>query len=232
MHKFKWMISLILMTLTVVPLSQFSMAIAAPKQPTSQPSWKNFFNRLFGAGEPKDRGWGGPGGGRPIDGVCLISPVQLEQVWNNQPLFIWQGAWSEIGVRPAGSEAVLWRQGVAGNRKDLKTALYPEQPLQPGQRYEWVFYFDQTKQNPVYSVPFQIMDEGDRAPITADLQALNTRLKTQRASQEAIALHHANYFAQRQLWADALQAAYSVNNPSAELKQVSEEIVAKLCQAK
>jgi hypothetical protein len=58
---------------------------------------------------------------------------------------------------------------------------------------------------------------------------LNTLIKAKKANSEAIALAKANYFIQNQLWSDALQQAYSVENPSRELAQILKDIPDKLC---
>jgi len=73
------------------------------------------------------------------------------------------------------------------------------------------------------------MGEQERAPITADLKALETRLNAQKATSEEIALQRASYFAQRQLWGDVLQEIYSVESPSETLKQEAAQILQKVC---
>jgi hypothetical protein len=47
---------------------------------------------------------------------------------------------------------------------------------------------------------------------------------------EEIALQRANYFAQRDLWSDALQEIYSVQNPSPTLTRNAQEILSYLCE--
>jgi hypothetical protein len=42
-------------------------------------------------------------------------------------------------------------------------------------------------------------------------------------------LQRAEYFAQRQLWADVLQEIYAVESPSEALKQETEQILKKVC---
>jgi hypothetical protein len=61
------------------------------------------------------------------------------------------------------------------------------------------------------------MESQKRDRIAKELTALEEQLKKQRASAETIALHKANYFADRGLWPDALRELYLVPKPSAEL---------------
>jgi hypothetical protein len=84
----------------------------------------------------------------------------------------------------------------------------------------------------MFWIPFQVLGGSDRAQVNDALQALDRQLKAEKASPEAIALQRANYFIQRGLSADALQEIYSVKHPSAELRQVIQEIETKLCNEK
>jgi hypothetical protein len=73
------------------------------------------------------------------------------------------------------------------------------------------------------------MEAQQRQRIIVDLWTLERQL--QGASREEIALAKANYFAQRQLWSDVLQQAYSVQNPSAELAKFVQKLPTQLCNA-
>ena len=70
------------------------------------------------------------------------------------------------------------------------------------------------------------MERQQRDRIADDLTKLEAQLKKQRASAEKIALEKANYFAQKELWSDALLQLYSVSNPSAELSEMIRQIQA------
>ena len=68
------------------------------------------------------------------------------------------------------------------------------------------------------------MEAQKRDHITNDLTKLEERREKQGASAEKIALEKANYFAQQELWSDALREIYAVPNPSAELTRIIQQI--------
>lgn len=63
-----------------------------------------------------------------------------------------------------------------------------------------------------------------RDRITHELMQLEERLRKEEASTEKIALEKANYFAQQELWSDALREIYAVPHPSAELNRIIQQI--------
>jgi hypothetical protein len=69
-----------------------------------------------------------------------------------------------------------------------------------------------------------------RDRLAAELAAMETQLSAAGSTAEEIALERANYFAQRDLWSDALQEIYSVKNPSAALTSNAQEILTYLCE--
>ena len=79
-------------------------------------------------------------------------------------------------------------------------------------------------------MPFQIMDATERAPITAELSALNKKLKAEGATEEEIALERANYFFRRKLLGDVLQELYSVKNPSVKLQSIADKVTNGICE--
>ncbi|MBD2194300.1 MULTISPECIES: hypothetical protein [Calothrix] len=157
---------------------------------------------------------------------CPISPGvqgEITQTWSDRPLFIWQGNIQTIGLRIRGSDTDnLWSQSVEAQQ----SVNYTGKKLQPGQIYEWTVY---RGTNPTMFVSFQLMDSQKRDRITKELQTLETELQTKKANKEAIALAKAKYFAHQQLWSDVLQQAYSVSEPSDELKQIRQDIAQQLC---
>jgi hypothetical protein len=108
---------------------------------------------------------------------------------------------------------------------------YTGKALDPGKSYEWVFFLNETSNLPMLRVPLRVIDADAHAAIAKDLQALDAKLKAENANQNAIALQRANFFVQRGLRTDALQAMYALKIPSAELKQARQEIQKTLCQS-
>ncbi len=196
-----------------------------------------------GARPPRNpRGPGEPGGGSLYEDIlnqlreenrigvrggnlCPIAPPARlagtgSAIWNDRPLFIWQGAAVRIELLASGSEEVLWSKNLTPNDT---TAVYDGEPLQPGRRYQWRLY--RSEQDPEV-VLFRILPAQERDRITAELN----QLPTQGANPEQIALQRANYFAKNRLWSDALQEIYSVPNPSEQLQKLGQEITSYICR--
>ncbi|BAY81489.1 hypothetical protein NIES267_09660 [Calothrix parasitica NIES-267] len=74
------------------------------------------------------------------------------------------------------------------------------------------------------------MEAPQRNRIGAELRLLEILHNNQGADVEKIAQRKAEYFADKGLWMDALQQAYSVPNPSAELSQRIEDIPNEMCK--
>lgn len=214
-------------TVTFISLSFIPKTLGAGIIVNPQSSWRSIIQRILG-GEPEDTGRGANGGSRGDD-FCLINPGENEKVWHLNPLFIWQGDTNKIGLREKGKKIVLWRDSVAQKESNLKSVKYKGLPLQFGKTYEWLFYSN-TSKNIVREIPFQIMDATERAPITAELSALNKKLKAEGATEEEIALERASYFENRKLWGDVLQELYSVQNPSVKLQSIANEVTNKICK--
>lgn len=214
-------------TVTFISLSFIPKTLGAGIIVNPQSSWRSIIQRILG-GEPEDTGRGANGGSRGDD-FCLINPGENEKVWHLNPLFIWQGDTNKIGLREKGKKIVLWRDSVAQTESNLKSVKYKGLPLQFGKTYEWLFYSN-TSKNIVREIPFQIMDATERAPITAELSALNKKLKAEGATEEEIALERASYFENRKLWGDVLQELYSVQNPSVKLQSIANEVTNKICK--
>ncbi|MEB3218961.1 MAG: hypothetical protein VKN72_22375 [Nostocales cyanobacterium 94392] len=218
---------LTIITVTSISLSFIPQTKAAQIILEQEVSWQNIIKKILG-GEPEDTGRGANGGSRGDD-FCLINPGKNEKVWHLRPLFIWQGDTNTIAVREKGKNIVLWRNSVAQTESNLKSAQYKGLPLQFGKSYDWLFYSN-TSKNIVTWKSFQIMDATERAPITADLSALNKKLKAEGATEEEIALERANYFFKRKFWGDVLQELYSVKNPSAELQIIADKVTNRICK--
>ena len=67
--------------------------------------------------------------------------------------------------------------------------------------------------------------------LARELEQLETELTLSGANTEEITLEKANYFAERDLWSDALQQIYSVENSSTALNSNTQEIVNYLCES-
>lgn len=171
-------------------------------------------------------------GGRRGD-ICAIAPQKLvnpnlsnsetQEVWSEYPLFLWYSRVSteqKIELFQKGSKQVFWSRKIAPGETKV---IYDGKPLQLGQSYEWKVLANIPF--PVTSgATFQIMGPKKRDRITNDLKQREQQLKKQGANPEKIALEKANYFAQQELWSDALREIYSVPNPSPELTKIIQQI--------
>ena len=66
--------------------------------------------------------------------------------------------------------------------------------------------------------------------VSQELAALENQMQGEGATESEIAIAKADYFVNQQLWSDALQQLYTVENPSPELTQKKQEVVAYLCK--
>ncbi|MDX2229919.1 MAG: hypothetical protein NW220_09790 [Leptolyngbyaceae cyanobacterium bins.349] len=197
-------------------------------QSSQQLSWGDVLQNILRQRPPTERR---PGGGRGE--LCAIVPTASEApaiIWNTRPLFVWQGRYNVIGVREKGATSDLWWGTVSTQSSSTMHLPYSGTALVPGKTYEWSFFVDPNRRSPLETVTFRVIDGKQRAVVTRDLSILESRLKAQNASEEAIALARTNYFAKKGLRSDALQEIYSVKQPSAELKQVMQDIEKQMCQ--
>ena len=161
-----------------------------------------------------DRG-GHNGGSKPV-GLCMISPVSDQLIWNRTPLFIWQG-FDTVGVRLDRTSPVLWADIIeTPAEENFYTVFYGAEPLSEG-TYDWLFFIDQSE-GPVLSSPFQLMSDEDYAIHAAALETLQMELDEANTNQSEVAIARADYFISQDLPDDALQEILSVSAPSPELR--------------
>ncbi len=172
------------------------------------------------------------------DAICAISPGLLEtyQVWSDQPLFLWQSQGKnkdvQLTLRDYYTQEEVWTQKV--NIADQKVSYSGKEPLKPGKRYQWQLSGSQTW------ATFEIMPADQRNQIQLDLQAIEQKLKANKATTEEIALKKADYFINYEIkhknepgifhpWSDALQILYTVENASPSFIKEREAYIANLC---
>jgi hypothetical protein len=158
-------------------------------------------------------------------GLCVLSPSVLETdvIWSDRPLFIWRGSAHQIILTQLGNSEKLWSQTVEPENQQVR---YDGVALQPGEIYQWELLGEAGTQT---SLIFQVMEEAQRSQVEAQLQTVAMPLKASGATEEAIAIQQAQYFADQNLWSDALQLLYSVNNPSPQIGQAIQQIEETLC---
>jgi len=209
---------------TCLVLSTAKLALTAPIHPDV--SWRTIRQDLLNRKEDP------PLGSRPVD-LCLITPEYHRNsatLWHNRPVFVWQGKIGEIGIRQTNSDQMIWRQPIAASDTDgVNRVAYTGDPLEPGQTYHWVIFDQADDSQPIRFIPFTVLDGKERDRIRVRLIILAAQLKEKGATTEEMALERANYFSKQQLWSDALQEVYRVDNPSAELRDIMGELSTQLC---
>ncbi|MBD1944992.1 DUF928 domain-containing protein [Coleofasciculus sp. FACHB-712] len=183
-------------------------------------SWGDIWKKL----RRKRKGGGGRGGA-----ICAIAPAKLVdadslhskqgeilEIWSDRPLFLWNipgGTVTRIELSRQGDKEAFWNRPIKGETR----AVYDGEPLQPGQSYVWKL--SASEPYPIEtSVMFQVMEPETRDRISAELISIALVQQLKDPSPEALAMEKVHYFAERELWSDALRELYSVPNPSAELR--------------
>jgi Domain of Unknown Function (DUF928) len=227
-----------------------------PQTVTAQitPAIQGFWNKIFKpARDPQPPIKPRKGGSRPRQSICLISPdvpSQTRIIWNTKPLFIWHNGEfqpsrgnqairqvKKIAVATLDSKLDSQTNSQRNNQKYLSTQIvagkqsitYQGEPLKPGQTYTWLVFLTQEATAPTMFVNFKIMEANQRDRITIELKRLEQLQRQKGANPETIALEKTKYFADKGLWSDALQQAYSVPKPSSELAQLRQDLPKQLC---
>lgn len=215
------------MSLTTFASGNALPTSALPTTPTvSTPlvSW----NEVVATTERKRKPLGSRGG------ICALAPGQrvsladlkkgkVEKVWTLQPTFIWRGAATQVTFQGA----TLWQaKHPAPPAAAIFHTQYTGTALQPGQLYEWSA-LSQTA-DPL-NLKFRVLDTAERSEISQQLKTLEATLKAKGATPEQLALQRAGFFADRELWSDALSEMLSVKNPSPELQAAIEQLPNQLC---
>lgn len=222
--KFKYMkTGFLLLTINIISLPSLSNS-ALSENPTL--SWINIF---FPASKPKPPIKPRKAVSRRLKGnvetICMISPDAPEQtrvIWSTRPLFLWEGKVGKVALNK-NMDTTLWSQEI---KPGQKFANYTGE-LQPGETYYWIVFNENSQNQPSGNVRFQVMQPQQRQLINNELKALEEQYKGK--GSEAIALEKTKYFVQKELWSDALQQAYSVEKPSADLRKIREELPRELC---
>ncbi|MDY7006847.1 MAG: hypothetical protein SWX82_23715 [Cyanobacteriota bacterium] len=198
-------------------------------QNNSNNNWEKAFEDLFNQSEnppvkPKE------GTSRGTD-LCLVSPGIIEvegKIWNTRPIFIWQGKLNRIEIRPSNSGEVLWTFDIQENEEIVD---YTGEELEPGNTYRWRIFDSTNSIAGMQQRTFEIMDVEEHEAITQELAQLDRDLNKQGATEkEDIAFARFQFFAERDLWSDALSEVFKIKKPSMELKAFRRNILQRLCQ--
>jgi hypothetical protein len=201
-------------------------------------TWEAILNLFRGSNKGRNLG---------SRGVCFVSPGILEEkniIWHDRPLFLWQivnfNTTNKESLLPkeirlytpfdsTQEQEILWRQNLdsSSSAMNFQRVRYTGEPLELGKIYDWKIFDGNSKTQKELS--FKIMDGTERDAIVRDLQNLEIELKAENATDEEIALERANYFMQKNLWSDALQEIFSIENPPIESMQAIQTMLTELC---
>ncbi|MBD2329711.1 hypothetical protein [Alkalinema sp. FACHB-956] len=203
--------------LAVLPMIALPVQAAPKKQPTT---WTGVLSKLF---QKKPA----PGASRPIESLCPIAPGDSAEVWNLQPTLVWTGKTGAIAIQEKQTEKVIWKADIRKKAldkttsgqwaKNLNYVQYLGEPLNPGQEYEWVL-FDLDGKTQLVRYPFRIMAGESRMEVAQGLSALKNVV----GGRETWTMRRTQFFAEKQLQADAFQEIFSLRYPSAELQKLLE----------
>jgi hypothetical protein len=179
-----------------------------------------------------------PGGVRPGDAACLITPVadgdEVAQIWSDRPFFLWKnyprGAVRTVEVQSRYQEStfssyLLFRVTVNGETQ----VSYVGTPLERGQDYEWVAYSNTVSAPQI--IPFQMMPEDEYEQVAIELEAAEQEWRTAGLSPEEQVLERITFFAERGLWSDAMRVAFTVANPSGAVLDYQALVMSLACSS-
>jgi hypothetical protein len=182
-----------------------------------------------------EAGWGFWGRRRPrtrlttrSTSFCEITPglIKTTKIWHDRPLFKWEGQAVQINVREHESQKVIWSQSLDG--KTPQTIYSGDTNLEPGKLYQWqVLGSVKNESDRNFWTTFNVMPSSDHKAIATDLSALTK--KVGQGSWEAIVLEKADYFAEKNLWSDAIQVLYSVDQVSASFADQRSNYIQEFC---
>jgi hypothetical protein len=161
------------------------------------------------------------------DQICAVAPGLLEStptIWSDRPVFIWQGTGQEVRVRDRETQALLWSKSIGSTDQAI---VYDGEPLQAGRLYQWQVVGDATDLSAApYWNTFEVMSVEQRAPITTELGAIETRMMNE--SLGTIALAKSNYLAEQGLWSDALKMLYEARL-SPDIQMERQKVIEQIC---
>lgn len=176
---------------------------------------------------------------RPGDAACPIAPVsseeQVMQIWSDRPFFLWRnyprGTMESIEVEWrdeifSGFERSLFRATVTGE----SYVSYVGTPLERGMQYYWLPY--SSAMDPfifVEGIPFEIMSEEAYAQVTQELEMAEQQWQEADLSPEEQIVERVAFFAERELWSDAMREAFTAPNPSDALLDYRELVFSSAC---
>lgn len=189
---------------------------------------ENIRSRIVRGDEDKEPGWGKRGD------LCAIAPsvpgAEPSTIWHNQPVIVLQpGSVEKVSLRVADSEDAFWDYIPSDDENHV---VYDGKPLMSGQTYIMGLHAIADLE-PSSEAEFEVLPTATRALIKNGLRVAaleNDPIFENVSDSEKQAIQQAEYFANRGLPYDAIQAMFSVSSPSADLLAGQEQILKETCQ--
>ncbi len=159
---------------------------------------------------------------------CVLSPRsewgsdRRPLVFHTQPALVWRGELGRVELAEEVTGRIVWSQRV-GPRGLLSSGV----SLLPGRSYTWLIY--DANDLLTHAVSFQILGGEARQRLLAVLTDPKRNADKSVPDPETQAWERARTLSQQNLWADVLQEAYNVENPSPTLSRFLHDLEQSLC---
>lgn len=162
--------------------------------------------------------------------MCAIAPTNPEArtttIWHDQPVIVWQsGTVGKLSLQDPLTQETLWEHIPSAEETHV---VYNGAPLQAGETYTLALH-KFASGGPTFEPEFQVMSSASRTLISNGLKNSLEANEFSVSDAEWTAIHQADYFSKRDLSFDAIQALFSVENPSAELLAMQAQVIETAC---
>lgn len=211
--------------LLVMGLGLTADASAQQSSVSLQSRLENIWSRIVRDDDDKDPAWGKRGE------MCAIAPTHPQadtpESWHAQPVIVWQaGTVAQISMRELNAAESFWKYTPSGDETHV---VYDGDPLAPGKTYVLGIHAT-ADADPALVPSFQVLPATIRTLISNGLENSSSPNHSAVSDAEWTAIEQAEYFSTRDLPYDAIQSLFSVSNPSADLLNIQERIIASACQ--
>lgn len=191
-------------------------------------SWSDIWDRLRRKEVP-----GGSRGDLSQPEVCAVVPGTLSdqdsnevsslQIWDLNPVFVWQGEWSQLEVFHSRTHEVLLSQVLAPEARhlaysDVEDAL----SLEPGGSYYWKLSREASGEESATfgETSFRTLDQEKRLALETELA---NELDSADTPEQALS-KRVNFFVEQGLWADVFRELHTADELPAELETLKSDI--------
>ncbi len=212
-----------------------TVAQGQPQGRSSRLGWGEWLAQRFKPNPPLPKS---PGVTRPVERLCLLAPNHEYQDQGNpiesrlwqDPVFFWTGSVAKVGVRQAGSEALLWTVPVQLDpQAEVQSLRYAGPRLEPGMTYEWGIFLSAADTQPQIFRTFQVMERAERGPVVRAWLREEIALRQTGASPQNRLERRLDFLLERELFADFYQELF-FGAVRGQLQRGEQEIVQGILQ--